>query len=119
MCGNPSQRISSIISTETIILKTKNLKTINTSSDRLVTTFNTPSPLKDRTRSNLHDDIGLHDKIEYISSVATTIVNVISVAPKIWRPNPKHNYKQTFRTDVDEDLYVYKHCGNSINISSS
>ena len=43
--GNPSQRISSII-----IVKTKNLKNINTSSNNLVITLNNPSPFKDIVR---------------------------------------------------------------------
>ena len=53
--GNPSKQISSIINTATIFLKTKNLQTINTSSNNLVTIFNTHLQFKDRTRSNLHD----------------------------------------------------------------
>ena len=40
---------------------------MNTSSDNLVTTFNIPSPLKDRTRSNVHDGSSLLNKIESIS----------------------------------------------------
>ena len=51
VCSNPSQWISFIINTETTILKTKSLKTINTFSDNLFITFNNHSPLKDRTRS--------------------------------------------------------------------
>ena len=73
------------------VWKTKNLKKINTSSDSLVTTFNNPLPLKNRTRSTLHDGSRLPDKIKYISPVVTIPVNVISVSPKIWRPNPKIN----------------------------
>ena len=41
---------------------------MNTSSDNLVTTFNIPSPLKDRTRSNIHDGSSLPNKIESIST---------------------------------------------------
>ena len=40
---------------------------MNTSSDDLVTTFNIPSPLKDRTRSNIHDGNSLPNMIESIS----------------------------------------------------
>ena len=53
--GNPSKQISSIINTATIFLKTKDLQTINTFSNNLVTIFNTHLQFKDRTRSNLHD----------------------------------------------------------------
>ena len=65
------------------ILKTKNLKNINTSSDSLVTTFNNPLPLKNGTRSTLHDGSRLPDKIKSIFPVVTIPVNVISVSPKI------------------------------------
>ena len=71
------------------ILKTKNLKIINTSSDSLVTIFINPLPLKNRTRSTLHDDSRIPDKIKSIFPIVTIPVNVISVSPKIWRPNPK------------------------------
>ena len=73
------------------VWKNKNLKKINTSSYNLVTTFNNPLPLKNRTRSTLLDGSRLPDKIKYISPIVTIPVNVISVSPKIWRPNPKIN----------------------------
>ena len=73
-------------------MKTKNLQTINTSSDKLVF-FNSPSPLKDMTRSNLHHGSCLPDKIESIYLPLATTVNVISILPKIWRPKPKNNDK--------------------------
>ena len=73
------------------ILKTKNLKTINTSSYNLVTTFNNPSPLKNKTRSTLYDGSRLPNKIKSISPIVTTHVNVICVSPTIWIPNPKKN----------------------------
>ena len=62
VCEDPSQRISSIIKTETTTLKTKNLKTIDTSSDNSVTTSINPSPLKDYTRYNIHDGSSLPDR---------------------------------------------------------
>ena len=87
-CGNTSQQISSIINTETTVLKTKNLQTINTSSDILVTTFTNPSHLKDMTRFNFHDGRSLPDNIKSISSPLVSTINIISVPPKIWREKP-------------------------------
>ena len=88
------------------ILKTKNLNKINTSSYNLVTNFNNPSPLKDRTRSYLHDVSNLPDKIKYISPVVTTTVNVIFVPPKLWRSKPKNKYKLMIFTDVNEKTSI-------------
>ena len=77
--------------------------------------MNNISPLKDRTISNLNDGINLSDKNKSIFSVVKTTVNVISVSPKI----PKNKYKLIICTDVDEDLYVYKHCGKLMTLSPS
>ena len=59
------------------------LKHIDVTSSNLVTTFNNPSPLKNKTRSTLYDGSRLPDKIKSISPVVTTTVNFISVSPKI------------------------------------
>ena len=75
------------------MLKTKNLNI-----------FNNLSPLKNRTRSNLHNGSCLSDKIESIFPPLTTTVNVNFISTKSWRPNPKKNYKPMLCTDVDEDL---------------
>ena len=110
ICGDTSQPIRSIINTETAVLKTKYLHTIDTSSDNLVTIF---------TRFILNDVNSQPDSIKSFSSLSASTVNVISVQSKTWRPKQKNNYKPMLCTDVDEDLYVYKHCGKSMTISPS
>ena len=92
-----------INNTETAVLNTINLKTINTYSNNLVPTFLNPSSLKDSTEC-----------IAFESSV-----NVISVPPKIWRPKQKTNYKPMICTDVDEDLYIFKSFGKSMKRAAS
>ena len=119
VCGDTSQQIRSMINTETAVLKTKNIQTINTSSNNLVINFTNPSPLKDRTRLNLYDDSSLFDNIKSISSPLSSTVNVIFVPPKIWRPKSRKHYKLMLCTNVDEDFYVYTHCAKSMVLSPS
>ena len=119
VCGDTSQQILSIIITDTAVLKTKNIQTINTSSDNLITTLINPSPLKDRTRFVLHDGSSHPDSIKSIFLPFASTINVISFLSKIWLPNPKNNYKPTLCTDVNEYLYVYKDYGKSMTISPS
>ena len=90
-----------MINTETAVLKTKNIQTINTSSNNLVPSFTNPSPLKDRTRFIIHDGSSQPDRVKSISSPFVSTVNVIYVPPKICRPKLKNNYKSILYTDVD------------------
>ena len=103
VCGHTSTSLMPINNTETAVLNTINLKTINTYSNNLVSTFLNPSSLKD---SN-----------ECIAFEST--VNAISVPPKIWRPKQKTNYKPMICTDVDEDLYIFNPFGKSMKRAES
>ena len=68
ICSYSSLLNSSIINHEKIICKTKRkLQTSNTPNNNLVTIVNTPSSLKERDKSDLHDGICIPDKIKSLS----------------------------------------------------
>ena len=62
---------------------------------------------------DLHDDIYISDKIKSLSSPLTTVINIISVPPKIWRSKTKNKYKPMDFIDVDKDLYTFIHYGKT------
>ena len=46
-------------------------------------------------------------------------ISIISIPPKIWRPTPKNNYKPMVCTNIDEDLYAFKHYGKTMKRTPS
>ena len=115
VCSDSRLPNSSIINHEKTFCTTKRkLQTINILSDNLVTIVNNPSSLKKMNEFDLNDGICISGKIRSLSSSLTTVVNVISIPPKIWYPKAENKYKPMNCTDVDEDLYTYKYDGKVI-----
>ena len=117
--GETGQQIHSIINTEIAVLHTINLKSINTSSDNLVTTFINPSYLKDSPEYILYDSSSRPNSVNSLSSSFASTINVISVPLKIWSPKKKNNYKPMICTNVYEDLYIFKSYGKTMKRSKS
>ena len=94
-------------------------QTINNSSANVVTIVNNPSSLREDNELPLHDGFSTPGKFESPSSHSFSVVNIISVPPKIWQQNLKDNYKHMVRTDVDKDLYTFKSYGKTMKHADS
>ena len=94
-------------------------QTINTPCDNVVTIVNNPSSLREDNELPLHDGCSPPDKFESPFSPSFPAVNIISVPPKIWRPDPQNNYKPMVCTYIDEDLYTFKSYGKTMKRAES
>ena len=92
---------------------------MNDLSDNLITIVNNPYSLKERNGFDLHDGICIPEKIKFLSSPLTTVVNFIFVPPKIWRQKPKHRDTPINCTDVNEELCTFKHYDKSMKLVPS
>ena len=101
-------------------LKSKvNLNIINTTSSILVTVVISSTLGHHLDSNSLPLSFTSIDNQFPSSLLPHTVINAITIPPKIWRKKAPTKFKSIIYDDIDEDLYLFKPFGKYVKRSSS
>ena len=117
--SHKQQRISVTNHDKNILTSNLNLNIINTASANLVTVVTSSgTPLLHHSCTTPPHFTSFTNYLPPLL-LSNSIINVITIPPKIWRKKATTKFKPLIYDDVDEELYLFKPFGKCVNRSST